>query len=142
MHVQDVARAFQAVLEAPRDLIHNQAFNTGADDLNHQIRELGQIVADTLPGCSCRSCRSAGADQRTYKADFGKFKRAFPDFRFLGRSVTEPTELRTAFEGPVSPAAQFIDKRFTRLDWLRHLLDQRHVATGRCAGREPRRQVA
>jgi nucleoside-diphosphate-sugar epimerase len=45
VHVQDVARAFQAVLEAPLELVHNEAFNTGSDELNHQIRDLGQIVA-------------------------------------------------------------------------------------------------
>ncbi|MBV8742516.1 MAG: SDR family oxidoreductase [Sinobacteraceae bacterium] len=141
VHVQDVARAFGAVLEAPRDLIHNQAFNTGADDLNHQIRALGQIVAETLPGCRLSIRPSAEADQRTYKADFGKFKRAFPDFRFLWTVRDGATELRTAFEGFGLTHAQFTDKRFTRLKWLRHLLDHGMVR-GSLRWSEPRKQVA
>ena len=51
VHVQDVARAFLSVLEAPIDDVRNQAFNTGANHLNHQIIELAEIVAETVPGC-------------------------------------------------------------------------------------------
>src|SRR5690606_739685 len=52
VHVRDVARAFTAVLNAPLDVVHNQAFNTGADHLNHQIYELAEIVVRTVPGCT------------------------------------------------------------------------------------------
>ena len=141
VHVQDVARAFQAVLEAPREVIHDQAFNTGSDDLNHQIRALGEIVTETLPGCQLSIVPSAGADQRTYKADFGKFKRTFPDFRFLWTVRDGATELRTAFEGSGLTHAQFIDKRFTRLNWLRHLLDD-GMLLGSLRWSESRRRVA
>jgi nucleoside-diphosphate-sugar epimerase len=141
VHVHDVARAFQAVLEAPRDLVHNQAFNTGADDLNHQIRELGQIVAETLPGCKLSIVPRAGADQRTYKADFSKFRRTFPNFRFLWTARDGATELRTAFERTSLTHAQFTDKRFTRLTWLRQLLDL-GMLQGALRWAEPPRQVA
>ena len=54
VHVQDVAKAFKAVLEAPVDAVHNQAFNTGADHLNLQIIQLAEIVANSVPGCEIR----------------------------------------------------------------------------------------
>jgi nucleoside-diphosphate-sugar epimerase len=127
VHVQDVARAFQAVLEAPRETIHNEAFNVGADKLNHQIRELGQIVADTVPGCQLAMVPQPGADQRTYKADFGKFKRTFPSFDFLWTACGGADELYAAFKDVGLTAPQFLDKRFTRLNWLRHLLDSQSV---------------
>jgi nucleoside-diphosphate-sugar epimerase len=141
VHVQDVARAFQAVLEAPGDVVHNQAFNTGADDLNHQIRELGQIAADTVPGCKLSFVPQAGADQRTYKADFSKFKRTFPDFSFLWTVRDGAIELRTAFERSGLTHAQFTDKHFTRLSWLRYLLDH-STLDGSLRWTEPQRQVA
>jgi len=141
VHVQDVARAFQAVLEAPRELVHNQAFNTGADDLNHQIKQLGQIVAETVPGCKLSIVPQAGADQRTYQADFGKFKRTFEDFRFLWTVREGAVELRTAFERCGLTHAQFTDKRFTRLSWLRHLLDH-GTLVGSLRWNQPQRQVA
>jgi nucleoside-diphosphate-sugar epimerase len=127
VHVQDVARAFQAVLEAPREAVHNEAFNTGADHLNHQIRELGQIVAETVPGCELVMAPQAGADQRTYKADFAKFKRTFPDFEFRWTARKGAEELYAAFTGVRLSHAEFLDNRFTRLSWLRHLLVSRRL---------------
>lgn len=123
VHVQDVARTFQTVLEAPRELIHNQAFNTGADELNHQIRDLGQIVAETVPGCTLAIVPQPGADQRTYKADFAKFRRTFPDFASWWTARDGAEELRATFASSGLTHEQFTDKRFTRLNWLRHLLD-------------------
>ena len=123
VHVQDVARAFQAVLEAPRELVHNEAFNTGADALNHQIRDLGQIVCETVAGCELQMVPQPGADQRTYKADFAKFKRTFPDFDFRWTARKGAEELYTSFKRIGLTPGEFTDKRFTRLSWLRHLLD-------------------
>jgi nucleoside-diphosphate-sugar epimerase len=123
VHVQDVARAFQAVLEAPLEHVHNQAFNTGADQLNHQIAELGEIVAETVPGCQLAFVPQAGADQRTYKADFGKFRRTFPDFEFLWTARKGADELYAAFRNAGLTHEDFTDRRFTRLSWLRHLLE-------------------
>jgi nucleoside-diphosphate-sugar epimerase len=127
VHVQDVARAFQAIMEAPRDVIHNAAFNTGADDLNHQIGELGQTVAEMVPGCELKIVPQTGADQRTYKADFGKFKRAFPDFNFVWTARKGAEELRDAFERIGLTKSQFRDKRFRRVNWLGHLIDTQSV---------------
>jgi nucleoside-diphosphate-sugar epimerase len=125
VHVEDVSRAFQAVLEAPREDIHNQAFNMGADTLNHQVRELGEIVAETVPNCELAFVPQPGADQRTYKADFGKFKHTFPAFEFRWTARKGARELYDAFKAIGLTHADFTDKRFTRLRWLRHLLDQR-----------------
>jgi nucleoside-diphosphate-sugar epimerase len=127
VHVQDVARAFQAVLEAPLDLVHNEAFNVGADDLNHQIWQLGQIVTETVPGCELVRVPQPGADQRTYKADFAKFKRTFPTFQFRWTARKGSDELYAEFQRIGLTHDQFTDKRFTRLRWLRHLLDSRSV---------------
>ena len=124
VHVQDVARAFQAVLEAPRDIVHNEAFNIGADELNHQICELGQIVSATVKGCELAIIPRPGVDQRTYKADFAKFKRTFPKFDWRWTALKGADELYTAFREIGLTSGQFTDKRFTRLSWLHHLLEE------------------
>lgn len=123
VHVQDVARAFRTVLEAPREIIHNEAFNIGADPLNHQIRELADIVASTVPGCRVSFVPSPGADQRTYKASFAKFARDFPGFTFNWTARDGARELYESFKANGLTAADFTDRRFTRLRWLRHLVD-------------------
>ena len=123
MHVQDVARYFQAFLEAPKDKIHNQAFNSGANELNHQIIELAEIAVKTVPGCKLEMQPKAGADQRTYKADFGKFARTLPDFKFKWNAVSGAAELYQAYKKANLTHADFVDKKFTRLKWLHYLLD-------------------
>jgi nucleoside-diphosphate-sugar epimerase len=129
MHVEDVARYFCAFLEAPIDKIHNQAFNAGANELNHQVLELAQIAVKTVPGCKLEMVPKPGADQRTYKADFGKFARTFPDFRFKWNAVSGASELHDAFKKVGLTHADYTDKKFTRLKWLRYLLD-----SGRLSG--------
>ena len=123
VHVQDVARAFLTVLEAPIDDIWNQAFNTGANHLNHQIIELAEIVVNTVPGSRLEVVAQPGADQRTYKADFGKFARTFPNFSFNWTATEGARELYETFKAIGLTYDNFVDKRFTRLKWLRHLLD-------------------
>ncbi len=123
IHVQDVARMFQVVLEAPIEKVRNQAFNAGANSLNHQIIELANIAVKTVPGCKLEVIARTSADQRTYKADFGKFARIFPDFKFKWSVQTGAAELYEAFKRVGLTQADFVDKKFTRLKWLRHLLD-------------------
>jgi nucleoside-diphosphate-sugar epimerase len=127
VHVQDVARAFLAVLEAPIADVRNQAFNTGANYLNHQIIELAEIVANTVPGCRLEILARPGADQRTYKADFGKFARVFPNFSFKWRAKDGARELYETFKRIGLTHDGFTDRRFTRLKWLRYLLDSGQV---------------
>jgi nucleoside-diphosphate-sugar epimerase len=122
VHVQDVARAFLAVLEAPLEDVWSQAFNNGANQLNHQIFELAKIVTETVPGCKLEVLARPGADQRTYKADFGKFARVFPNFSFLWSAQQGARELYETFKKIGLTHDQFTDKRFTRLKWLQHLL--------------------
>lgn len=124
VHVQDVARAFEQVMRAPVEQVHNQAFNIGADHLNHQIRQLGEIVERTVPGCELAFVRQAGADQRTYKADFGKFKRTFPEFDFLWTAESGAQELYRAFDRVSLKKEDFTGDRFTRLKWLQQLIDK------------------
>jgi nucleoside-diphosphate-sugar epimerase len=127
VHVQDVARAFVAVVQAPIADVRNQAFNTGANHLNHQIIELAEIVADTVPGCKLEVLAQPGADQRTYKADFGKFARVFPNFSFKWTAKKGARELYETFKTIGLTYDKFVDKRFTRLKWLRYLLDTGQV---------------
>jgi nucleoside-diphosphate-sugar epimerase len=122
VHVRDVARVFLMVLEAPLADVHNQTFNTGANHLNHQIIELAEIVAKTVPGCELEILAQPGADQRTYKADFGKFARVFGNFEFQWTAEKGVRELHDAFTRIGLDRGVFTDKKFTRLKWLKHLL--------------------
>jgi len=122
-HIQDIARAFLHVLGAPIELVHNQAFNNGEHGMNHQIIALGEAVAAAVPGCRLTCLKSPDADRRTYKTDFSKFARTFPDFRFTWTIREGVKELVQAFTRLGLTHDDFIDRRFTRLAWLRYLLE-------------------
>jgi nucleoside-diphosphate-sugar epimerase len=121
--VHDIARTIELYLEAPGDLIHNEAFNNGASHLNHQVRELAEIAADTVPGCELEIRSDSGADQRTYKADFAKFQRTFPDFAFERNARTGASNLASGLQAAGLTREMYEGNRFVRLRWLRHLLD-------------------
>jgi len=123
VHVQDVARLFAAVLEAPDHLVRGQVFNAGANDLNYRVIDLARLVADIVPGARLEVVARPDADQRTYRADFGKFARTFPDFRFRWTPEEGAREVYEALAAIGVGQDTFLDKRFTRLQWLRYLLD-------------------
>ena len=122
VHVLDVARAFEAVLDAPREQIHNQAFNTGADALNRQVIDLARLVAEAVPGTELVVRAIPSADQRTYRASFAKFARTFPDFAFLFDPPAGARRLVDDLAGIGLTADQFASPRYIRLRWLRQLL--------------------
>jgi nucleoside-diphosphate-sugar epimerase len=80
VHIEDISRAFLAVLEAPREAIHNQAFNVGSSDENYQIRDVAEIVREIVPGASIRYVDGAGPDPRCYRVDCSKLARHVPGF--------------------------------------------------------------
>jgi len=123
VHVQDVARAFVRVLAAREEDVHNQAFNTGVAALNYQVLRLAEIVVATVPGSTLEVVADPSSDQRSYVTDFSTFTNAFPDFEFKWTPETGARELYHAFERIHLSSEDFCDKRFTRLKWLRHLLE-------------------
>lgn len=121
IHVEDVSRAFIAVLEAPLDAVCGEAFNVGADELNHQIRDLAE-VASRATGATVEYRAQADADQRTYRTSFAKFRRVFPDFRLRWSIHSAAESMRDDFRRIGLDQAMFTDPRFTRLRWLQNLL--------------------
>ncbi len=81
VHVEDVARAFLAALEAPGDKVFNQSFNVGSNAHNYRIRDLAQIVVDRVPGCRLEFAPHAGSSRRSYRVNFEKIERILPGFR-------------------------------------------------------------
>jgi len=81
VHIEDISRAFLLALEAPRDLVHNQAFNVGSSHENYQIRDVADIVAEIVPGCSIRYAEGGGPDPRCYRVNCDKIGTILPAFR-------------------------------------------------------------
>jgi nucleoside-diphosphate-sugar epimerase len=122
VHVQDIARAFAAALAAPRETIHNQAFNVGANGENYQVRELAEIVRSTVPGSTVEFADEAGPDPRSYRVDFGKLARAFPDFRPQWNASFGAKDLYAALQECHVTLGDFQGRKYIRLSQVKHLL--------------------
>jgi nucleoside-diphosphate-sugar epimerase len=81
VHIRDIIAAAMAVLEAPRDAVHNQTFNVGRNEENYRVRELAEIVAEIVPGCRVEYAPGGGPDVRCYRVNFDKISRLLPNFR-------------------------------------------------------------
>ena len=80
VHIEDITRAMIGALAVPREVIHNQAFNVGANSENYQVRQLAEIVKGTVPNCEVAFAEGAEPDKRNYRVDFTKYHCTFPGF--------------------------------------------------------------
>jgi nucleoside-diphosphate-sugar epimerase len=122
VHIQDISRAFLAVLAAPREVIHGQSFNVGRNDQNYRIREIAEIVKETVPGCEIAFASDAGPDKRNYRADFSKIARALPSFRPEWDARKGARELYEAYRAIGLELKDFEGPRYRRIDQLKRLL--------------------
>jgi nucleoside-diphosphate-sugar epimerase len=81
VHVEDISRAFAVALEAPREAVHNQAFNIGSTAENYQIRDLADMVREIVPDCSIAYREGGGPDPRCYRVRCDKVRSALPGFQ-------------------------------------------------------------
>lgn len=121
VHVEDVARSFQLFLEAPRDAVHNEPFNNGADALNHTVRELAEFAAAAVPGAEIEVLDQPSADRRTYRADFTKFATTFPDFQWKWTAEAGARQLAEGLREAVITTDDYTGISYVRLRWLNHL---------------------
>jgi nucleoside-diphosphate-sugar epimerase len=80
VHVEDIGRAFLAVLQAPRERIHNQAFNVGRNAENYTVRELAELVQELVPGSRVEYAPGGSPDPRSYRVDCSKIRKVLPEF--------------------------------------------------------------
>ena len=81
VHIEDISRAFLTVLESPREVIHDQAFNVGRSEDVVQVRDIAEMVREAVPGSTLSIADGAGPDLRNYKVDFSKLNDTFPDLQ-------------------------------------------------------------
>jgi nucleoside-diphosphate-sugar epimerase len=122
VHIEDISRAFIAVLNAPREVIHNQAFNVGRNDQNYMIREIADIVKQTVPGCEIEYAQDAGPDKRSYRVDFSKIAKMLPEFQPQWDAHKGAQELYEAYRKAGLKLDEFEGPKFKRIDHIKLLL--------------------
>jgi nucleoside-diphosphate-sugar epimerase len=126
VHIEDISRAFLAAAEAPREDVHNEAFNVGRTTENYRVSEVAEIVADVVPESSVVYNPGGGPDTRNYRVDCEKIARVLPAFepRWTVRRGVE--ELYAHFVGADLQADEFTSGRFLR---IKHVKERQALGT-------------
>jgi nucleoside-diphosphate-sugar epimerase len=122
VHVQDIARAFIAVLNSSRELIHNQTFNVGITAENYRIRELAEIVKDTVPNSHVQYASNAEPDKRSYRVDFSKITKTLPKFKPRCNARLGAKQLYDAYKRVGITLEEFEGPRYRRITSLENSL--------------------
>jgi nucleoside-diphosphate-sugar epimerase len=124
VHIEDISRAFLAALEAPRAAIHNQAFNVGRNEDNLRVREIADMVKETVPNCTIRYAEGGGPDPRCYRVDCSKIARMLPAFKPQWTVRKGVKELYDAYREAGLTSAEFQGNRYLRLKQIKKLQDE------------------
>ena len=122
VHIEDISRAFLAMLEAPRELVHDEAFNVGRLEDNVQVKDIADLVRDAVPGSTVSLADDAGPDLRNYRVDFSKLTETFPDLKLHWRVQAGIDELVGAYAKHGLSYGDFMSAHFVRLRRIRELL--------------------
>jgi nucleoside-diphosphate-sugar epimerase len=126
VHALDICKAIACVLDAPRDVIHNQIFNVGETANNYQVREIAEIIAGIFKGCQL-SFGDSGSDNRSYRVSFDKINTQLPGFKCDWNAQRGAQQLFDLFNQIDLTPETFESRGFTRLKQLEYLLRTQQI---------------
>ncbi|PYM94883.1 MAG: NAD-dependent dehydratase [Candidatus Rokuibacteriota bacterium] len=127
VHIEDISRAFLAVLQAPRELVHNQSFNVGRTAENYQIRDVADMVKDVVPGSRIRYAEGGGPDPRCYRVNCDKIARTLPEFRPQWTVRRGVEQLYGAFKEHGLTIDEFQSTKYLRLKQIKKLQAEQRI---------------
>lgn len=123
VHIEDISRAFVAVLEAPRERVHNESFNVGRTSENYRVREVADMVAEVIPTAKVTYAGDASPDVRNYRVNCDKLAQRLPDYQPQWTVRKGIEEVAAAFRAHATSADEFLSSQFIRLKRIRELQD-------------------
>lgn len=124
VHIEDISRAFIAVLEAPQEQVYNQIINIGRTQENYRISELADIVGEVVPNCRIEYAPDGGPDKRCYRVDFSKSEELLPNFQPQWTARRGAQELYEAYQRVGLELDEFEGERYKRIAHIKQLIAQ------------------
>ena len=124
VHIEDISRAFLATMAAPRELVHDQPFNVGVPGENFRIRQIAEIVRDTVTGSEVSFAPDASADVRNYRVDCTRLPGLVPEFQPQWTCAKGTQQLREAYVRHGLTLDEFEGIRYKRVAHLQMLMDE------------------
>jgi nucleoside-diphosphate-sugar epimerase len=124
VHIKDISQAFVACLAAPKEVIHDRAFNVGRTKENYQIRDVANLVAEIVPNSKVTFAAGATGDRRDYRVDFRRIETELPGFQPRWTLPDGIRELLAAYREAHLTKEQFLGPKYYRLKTV-HSLQER-----------------
>lgn len=124
VHIEDISRAFVATMDAPADLVRDKAFNVGVPGENFRIREIAQIVQETVPGSEVSFAPDASPDKRNYRVDCTYLPSVVPAYKPQWTCRLGAKQLFETYKQIGLTLEDFEGERYKRIDHIRMLMAQ------------------
>lgn len=124
--VRDMARAIEWAVS--REILEDTRYlslNVGSEAWNYQVRDLAHAVAESVKGTTVSINTSAQPDGRSYKVDFGLFKKLAPNHQPLETLESSIVRLRDGLS-----ELGFKDREFRQSPLIRLKVLERQMASG------------
>jgi nucleoside-diphosphate-sugar epimerase len=123
VHIEDISRAFLAGLEAPRESVHDEAFNVGRNEENYRIREVADLVEEIVEGSTVTYAEDGGPDKRCYRVNCDKLLETLPAYAPRWRVRDGIEELYAAYQAVVLKQDDLEGSRYLRIKHILELID-------------------
>ncbi len=127
VHAEDIARAFIAVIEAPKEVVNRQSYNVGQTTENFQIRDIAKMVGEVVPGCEVVITGEHGSDSRSYRVNFDKITKDLPNFKPKFTLREGIKEVYEAYKKYGMDDEKFNGRAFTRLKEIQHHITEKKI---------------
>lgn len=126
IHVKDMARAIEwGIRRESRGPDRYLKINVGSDDWNCQVLDIAHAVGRAIPGTQVSINKDAPVDKRSYRVDFGHYRKLAPDHQPLETLDTAIAGLRDGLT-----AVGFADRNFRQSQLIRLKVLERHLDNG------------
>lgn len=128
VHIEDISRAFLALAEAPRDVVHNEPFNVGMTTENYQIRDVALMVEEIVTNSVVTLSDEAFNDIRNYRVSCDKLAREVPGFKPQWTVRRGIEQLLADYQRIGLTLEQLEGNRFMRVKTISRKLDENLLA--------------
>ena len=127
VHIEDISRAFLAVLKAERQTVHNQAFNISTPTENYRVREIAEMVRDVVPNSDVRFAAGASTDSRCYRVSFDKALTELTNYRPQWTARRGIEQCYHAYQTHGLTLDEFEGPKYQRLAHIRMLMQEGRI---------------
>src|SRR5262249_35948304 len=124
--------AIVCVVDGTQPMIDKASLNVGQTEENYRIRDLADIVAETVPGCRVEYAPDGGPDKRCYRVNCDKIRRVLPGFRPQWTARKGAQELYEAYRAVGLSFADLELGRYTRITHIQKLMQARQLDSALC----------